>query len=234
MVGILSFLSCSIPKPPDAMKYLSYFFMILLLAACQKEELRIVDGTDEEAFAIDQELKDLMFSVVAHDGSFDDVVDNSSCFSIDFPYRCTYNGHEYPMNNVQDLEPWPVGANLMPVFPVNITFANYLQASVPDEKAFSFLQDRCANGDLFDDIINCVDIVYPVSVSLYNTATSDFETINFLHDKQTFQSMEDLDENVLISINYPVQIILENEVVLTIESNDILKDEILDRIPFCE
>ena len=227
-------MSCCITKIAKAMKYLMYFAFSVILVSCQKEELKIVDGTDEEAFAMDQELKGLMSSVVAHDGSFDDVVDRSSCFSIDFPYQCTYNGHEYPMNSVKDLEPWPDTANLNPIFPIDITFANYIQATVPNQQAFNNLKERCANGDLFDDIIGCVDIVYPISVSLYDPVTSDFETITFLHDKQTFQTIADFEEDLLVSINYPVQIILENEVVLTIQSNDILKNEILDRLPFCE
>lgn len=216
------------------MKYLLGCLLFVFLFSCQKEELKIVDGEDVEAFAIDEQLKGLVVSVVAHDGSFDDVVDNASCFSIDFPYRCTYNGHQYPMNSIGDLEPWKKGDSLIPVFPIQITFANHIQAEVPNYEAFLTLIARCDNGELFNDIIGCVDLVYPVSIALYNPDSSNFETITFNSDKQSFETIVAFDEHVLVSVNYPIQIKLENEVVLTINSNDILKSEILDRIPFCE
>lgn len=216
------------------MKQLILFALCVTLLSCQKEELTIVDGQNEESLALDGQLKELVSSVAAHDGSFDDVVDRSPCFSIDFPYQCTYNGHQYPMNTINDLEPWNKGDVLIPVFPINITFANYIQATVPNYEAFSSLIQRCADGELFNDIIGCVDFVYPFSVALYNPNTSNFQTITLLHDKQTFESVYEIDEDLLVSINYPIQLILENDIVITIESNEVLKNEILNIVPICE
>jgi hypothetical protein len=233
MVGILYF-ELLYKKITVAMKFVLSIMLICFAFACQKEELKIIGGDESEAYAMDQQLKGLVVSVVAHDGSFDDVVDRSSCFSIDFPYTCLYNGHQYPMNNLKDLEPWTKGDMLVPVFPVSITFANHIQAEVPNNEAFINLIERCANGELFDDIIGCVDLVYPISIAVYNSDSSNFETIIFNHDRETFENIIDFDENTLVSMNYPIQIKLENEVVLTIDSNEILKSQILDRIPFCE
>lgn len=216
------------------MKYLSYLLLILILAACQKEELKIVEGQEEESFVRDSQLKNLLVSVVAHDGSFDDVMDKSSCFSIDFPYICSYNGHAYPVDSAEDLAPFDAEDNLVPRFPITITYANHQKETIPDIDTFLKLINRCSNGELYNDAIGCVDIMYPVSVALYYPDSSDFETITFTHDKQTFETIFDFDENIIANINYPIEIKLENDVVLTITSNDILKSQILDIIPFCE
>ena len=216
------------------MKYIVYFMMLVMIAGCQKEELTIVEGEDDEAFTDDRQLKSLLMSVVSHDGSFDDIVDSSSCFSIDFPYTCYYKGYPYPVNSIDDLAVFKNGDELIPKFPVNITFANYLQAEVPDVTAFNQLIDLCANGSLYNDIINCVDIIYPVRISVYDPSNSSFETIIFENDKQTFLSIEDFDVDRIASIQYPIQLRMQNEVVLTINSNDALKTEILSMIPFCE
>ncbi len=233
MVGILYF-ELLYNQTGTPMKYLVYFLLLIGIISCQEEQLLIVEEQPDEALTIDEQLRDLVVSVAAHDGSFDDVVDNSSCFSIDFPYVCTYNGHEYPMNSRQSLEPWNKGDVLIPVFPVTITFANHLKAEVPDAETYKNLIALCASGDLFDEIINCVDLVYPISISTYDKVSSNFETLTLNHDKQTFETIVDFNENILVSVNYPIQIELENEVVLTIYSNDMLKNEILDIVPFCE
>ena len=216
------------------MKYFMYVVMLLVLGACQKEELTVVQAPDEESFIQDAQLKSLIMGVVSHDGSFDDIVDDSSCFSINFPYICYYGGREYEVNSIEDLSNFDEGAILIPKFPITITFADYISAEVPNAKVFDNFKIACANGTLFDESITCVDISYPVDISVYNTVTSNFETISFLHDKQTYQTIEEMDENLIANIQYPIEILLPNDVVLTIESNDVLKSHILSMIPICE
>lgn len=216
------------------MKYMPFLMLLLMLLGCQKEELKIVEGQDEESFINDSALTSLLVAVVSHDATFDDVVDKSSCFSIDFPYVCRYRGHAYPVTGPDDLAPFDAEDDLVPEFPINITFADHSKGVIPDYDTFLKMASRCANGEFYDNIINCVDIVYPVSIALYDPDTSDFRTISFQHDKETFESIVALEENTIATINYPIEIKLENDVVITINSNDILKSEILDILPFCE
>jgi hypothetical protein len=208
--------------------------MLVLLAGCQKEELTVIEGAEDESFSQDMQLKSLLMSVASHDGSYDNVIDESSCFSINFPYTCYYNGQPYQINSIEDLAIFKVGDNLIPKFPIEITFANYIQAEVPNEDAFNGLIDQCMNGLLWNESITCVDIVYPVNISIYDPDNANFETITYIHDKQTFQSIEGFDTSMIASIQFPIQIQLPNNVVLTINSNDVLKTEILDMIPLCE
>jgi len=216
------------------MRYLLYAMLLIVFAGCQKEELTVVQAPDGESFLRDGQLRSLIMSVVSHDGSYDDIIDSSSCFSINFPYTCIYGGKEYLVNSIEDLSVFNEGMNLTPKFPIIITFADYISAEVPNADAFEDFKIACANGTLFNESITCIDINYPVDISIYNTVTSNFETISFLHDKQTFQTIEEMDQSLIANIQYPIEILLPNNVVLTIESNEVLKSEILSMIPICE
>ncbi|GAB5401200.1 MAG: hypothetical protein Aureis2KO_27850 [Aureisphaera sp.] len=216
------------------MKNYVWVFLLLTLVSCQKEEFRVVESQDEQQLSQDDELLNLVKTVATHDGSFDDVVDESSCFSIDFPYNCTANGKEYTVTKAEDLWPFTMYDELIPEFPVNVTFADYFQMEVPTYAALKNLMAQCANGDIYNERITCVDLEYPVEISVFDPSTSNFETITFNHDRDTFTGIELLNEDWIANISYPINIMLENGGAVTIESNDELKFQILAHIPICD
>ena len=216
------------------MKKYVWVLILLSLVSCQKEEFKVTESQDEGLLSQDDELLNLVKTVATHDGSFDDVVDSSTCFSIDFPYICNANGIAYPVNNADDLLPFTMYDELIPDFPVNVTFANYIQLEIPTYTAFKNLIAQCANGELFDERITCVDLDYPVELSVYDPVTTDFNTVTFNHDRDTFMGIEFLNENWIANINYPITIMLENGGLLTINSNEELKYQILAHISICD
>jgi hypothetical protein len=207
--------------------------LLVILAGCQKEEFEIVQDDDQE-IAQDGQLLRMVQTVATHDGSFDDVVDDSSCFSIDFPYICNFNGKLYPVNRASDLLPFSTYDNLVPEFPVNVTLANYLQVEVPNLEAFENLIAQCQNGDLFNDRITCIDLEYPVSLALFDSDSGDFETLVFNHDRDTFTGIGAIEDGWVASLNYPLEVTLESGALITITSNEQLKSEILNIIPLCD
>lgn len=215
-------------------RLISAIAILVVLIGCQKEELKIIESDDEASIMEDIVLKGMILGVVAHDGSVDDVVDNSDCFSIDFPYVCFYNGHPYNVYSVEDLAIFTENDSLRPDFPVNITFANYETIKVPSLNVFTSLINQCADGILFNNIINCVDLIYPVSLSVYDPQTSNFETLVFNEDKETFLAVENFNENTIVTINYPIQITYLDNSVHTISSNEELKKQILILETICE
>ena len=217
------------------MKNILFPMMVFLaLFGCQKEELTIKETTEEESFLQDIALKKTVLAVVSHDGSFDDVVDKSSCFSIDFPYVCSYNGRPYNVNSVGDLAPFTIYDELIPHFPVDITFADHKTMEVSTSEQFYELINQCSNNQLYNEIISCVDLVYPVSIALFNPDNSNFETVLFDHDKFTFETISGYSENIRAAINYPIQVILQDSTLISISSNEQLKEEILYILAICE
>lgn len=213
-------------------------FLIILSAlaflSCQKEELTITQDESETSFLADRQLTGMVKSVASHDGTFDDLVDQSSCFSINFPYQILLNGYVYDVNSINDLMPLTKYDFIVPIYPFNITFGNYQETEVVTQEGFYTLVDQCNNGGLYDERITCVDFTYPLSVSIYNRATSDFETMTFNHDKETFTEIELFETGTLASINYPITLHLEDGTNRVISSNEELKQEIMLLIPVCE
>lgn len=216
------------------MRFALYVIMMLVVVSCQKEELTVIESNEEQSFLRDSELTTMMASVVSHDGSFDDIVDKSSCFSIDFPYTCYYNGQSYLVNSIEDLAPFSETDYLVPEFPVNITFADYSQATVADLGEFNLLKSLCSSGEIYNQTITCLDLLYPVDVAIYNQDNSEFETITFEHDKQTFLSIREFNTETIAKIQYPIEILIHDKDILIVNSNEQLKTIILNMIPLCE
>ncbi len=216
------------------MKKYAVLAMMMLMISCQTEELTVVENQDETESAADAQLLSLVQSVATHDGSYDDVVDGASCFSIDFPYVCQVNGETYTVNSVEDIENFTKYDTLIPVFPVSITYANHVEAILASYEEMEQLAQQCENGDLWNDTITCIDFNYPVSLSLFNPDNSDFQTLTFNHDRDTFLGIQDIETQIIATINYPITVRLENGESITITSNEILRAEILNIIPICE
>lgn len=216
------------------MKKFAFLLIFLLGLSCQKEELTIIDEQEEVSFLEDGQLTNLIKSVASHDGSYDDLVDRSPCFSIDFPYQVIVNGKGYAINSISDLAILNKGDDIMPVFPIEITFANYIEADVPNVEVFQEFIDRCADGSMYNDRITCIDFAYPIDISVFDPVNSDFGIISFEHDKQTFTGVEEMDPLMIASIRFPILLVLDNGTRIQIADNQDLKSSILDLLPGCE
>ncbi len=211
---------------------------LLLLAiaftSCQKESLEVVEKNQEASFFEDVQLVSLIKGVSAHDGSFDDVIDQSSCFSIKIPYEVLLNGESHQINSIEDLQIINATDEVAPLFPFEVSFATYQEATITSFKEFETIISNCANGDLYNERITCVDFVYPFDVGVFDPITNNFETIVFDHDKKTFQSIDSLNSSQLATIKFPIEVITREGQFITIATNEALKREIENVIPLCE
>ena len=215
------------------MKNIFLLTVLLLTLSCQKEELTVVQDQEETSFVADTQLMGLIQSVASHDGTFDDLVDQSSCFSINFPYDIVLNGKQVSISSINDLLIIKPYDEIVPVFPITITTANYIDFDVVSQEVFKDYAFACANGLMYDDRITCLDFNYPVSVSLYNRDETSFETITYNHDKETFEGMEVFDEGIIATINFPVIVKMINGTNVEIQSNTELKSQILEMLNIC-
>lgn len=217
------------------MKGLYMLLFLMLLVGCQEEELTIVEEQQdiESAAALDAQLRGLVQSVASHDGSHDDIVDKSSCFSINFPYQVYFNGEPYQINSISDFAPFGEDDEIIPIFPITITYTDYESMEMTSENQFQAEVDKCNAQELFDDKVTCVDLVYPVRLAIYDADNTNFETVVLDHDRLTFVSLNDIPESVIVSLNYPVELVWENGAVVKLMDNEDLRSEILDAVAIC-
>jgi len=215
------------------MKNIVLLALILMTFSCQKEELTVVQNQEDTSFVADTQLMGLIKSVASHDGTFDDLVDQSSCFSINFPYDIFLNGKQMSISSINDLLIIKPYDEVVPVFPITITTANYIDFDIENQTVFNDYAFSCANGLMYDDRITCLDFNYPVTVSLYDRDETSFETITYNHDKETFEGMDLFEEGVIATINFPVTVKMLDGTNAVIQSNAELKSRILQMLNIC-
>jgi hypothetical protein len=214
--------------------YKLLFFLAFVSISCQKESLVVLENNQEPSFFDDAQLVSLLKGVSAHDGSFDDIIDRSSCFSIKIPYGVVLNGESQQINNIEDLQSINESDEVILLFPIEISFATYQEENISSLQEFENVVRNCANGGLYNDRITCVDFVYPFNVGVFDPATSNFETIVFDHDKKTFQSIDSLNSLYLATIKFPIEVVNAEGQYITIATNESLKRQIQSAISLCE
>jgi hypothetical protein len=207
--------------------------LVFIALACQKEELTVVQDQEETSFLADRQLVGLIQSVSSHDGSFDDLVDQSTCFSINFPYEILLNGEIIEITSINDLLVINPFDDVVPVFPISITTADYIEIDLANQKSFVNYAFSCANGLMYDDRITCLDFNYPISLSIYDQEESTFETIIYNHDKETFEGMDLFEEGTKATINFPVIVKMVDGTTVNIQSTQELKSRILQMLNIC-
>ncbi len=215
------------------MKWIVPLFIALIVVGCQQEEFNETDNPAETSLLEDQELASLVRSVTSHDGSFDDFIDSADCFSIQFPYGLWVNGVQHNMNSPEDFSEIPQGALVQPDFPVTLNMCNYSQVEIPSLEVLYDYVVGCHSGEFFDEVITCVDFQYPIDLSLFDSGTSDFETITLEHDWDVYSTIQSLNPSTLVTIQYPVGLIKSNGDVIEVNTNQELKNQILRIVSLC-
>ncbi len=185
-----------------------FFSSVLLMISCQQEEREVIDPTLDTTISKDSQLAQLMKNVVTHDGSYDNLVDGSNCFSINLPYTIILNStDQITIDHVSDYSQLSQSDTIEIQFPIIITRDNYEEEFVEDISELQSLADGC---ELTDDDIECVDFVYPFRFQTFDPDTNNMNTTEVAHDAQVFEFMNNIDQNTAVSISYPIQLILSN------------------------
>lgn len=204
---------------------------IFLLISCQKEERELIDPSLDETISQDSRLSGLMKNVVTHDGSFDDLIDKGNCYSINVPYFIVLNGEALEINSKDDYNKINESDVIEIQFPIRITTHEYKEEFIETIIALEVLASSCKAED---DDIECIDFVYPFSVSTFNANTNVLSTVEVFHDAQVFEFMNTIDIHTVMSINYPIQLLLHNGEHATAGHNEELLSSILDFVASCD
>ncbi len=181
--------------------------IFLFCQSCQKEEQESSTPSDQEdTITNDSELGILIKNVTLHDGSYDDIVDNGHCFSINFPYSVRLNSELHTINSVDDYNLLFFEDTIELQFPVTITFSDYSVEIITSQERLSLISESCNTND---EDIECIDFIYPFEVSTFDSNKNLIATTAVEHDFMLFEMMNTQDENIM-SIHYPINLLLHN------------------------
>ncbi|MCJ7467205.1 MAG: hypothetical protein MUO53_11010 [Maribacter sp.] len=206
--------------------YISLLMVAFSFTACQKENV-FQPGTDEQqTLAANSATAVLVERTVSNDGSFDNIVDGSSCFDIRFPYHVRVNGTELTMGSRDDLhvieelfDAVDDDENILDIiFPVTITLADYSEITINSIDEIRALAAQCKEGG-DDDDIECIDIVYPVTLFTFDTSLTSTGSFVVESDMEMRRFFAGLGENDLMSIDFPVTLHLYDGSEMAVNSN---------------
>ena len=224
--------------------YLLVFFLFALLSftACQDEATEVANPNEQETIIPNSTLANLMLNTTAHFGAADNILDGSSCFSIDLPVTIIVSDITIVIETEADLEELEDLLDdlnddndfLEFVFPITIIFSDYTELVVENLDQLNNFINECEEDY---DVIECVDFVYPISFSVFNSEFNLIDTVIIENDEALYEfleSLEDDDNALIVSLNYPITLEFANGETLEVTSNEGLAEAIASAEDDCE
>ena len=214
----------------------SFLIISLFLTACRDEESEFIVPSAEQAIESNSVVANLLQNTSMNDGSVDNIIDSASCFNIELPITVTVNGQEIMVNSALDFQ---VIENIVDQFeddddslnieyPINIVFADFREVTINSLAELEDFADECGEDNQEDDDIECIDIVYPISASLFNLSNELINTVSISNDRDLYHFIEDLSENIIVNMEFPITVLLSDstqlEVFNLIDLEDIIED----------
>ena len=222
--------------------YASLLIIGLTFTSCQDEFEKLPeDEAQQEAIAANSTTAKLIENTSSNDGSFDNIVDESSCFNIKFPYAVKVNGFELTINSPADLDTIEEIFDALEededildiIFPVTISLADYAEITINGIEDLRALAQECTEGG-DDDDIECIDFVYPIEMYTFDLNNEETGNVSIEGDKDLRRFFAGLDENDLISIDFPVTLKLYDGTTMVVDSNAELANAIENAKELCD
>ena len=226
---------------------INYLFTCILFAlfaftSCQDEVTEIENPNEQETIVPNSTLANLISRTATNDGAADDFLDNASCFSVELPVTIVVSDitiiieTEADLAELEDLlDDVSVDDALDFIFPITIIYSDYSEIIIDNADQLQTFIDECIETD--NDVIECADFVYPISFSVFNSGFNLVETVLIESDEALYDFLNELEEEdnaLIVSLNFPVTIAYANGAILEVTSNEELADAIEAAEQFCE
>lgn len=223
-----------------AIRYLVFGFILFSFGSCQKEEETIIQD-DTQTFVNNSPIVDLLSRTSQNPTSIDNILDSSSCFSVQLPVTVIVNGQEITVTNEADyqtvqaaIDEFSTDDDLVNfVYPITIQYQNFQTQVLYDSDDLDDALDECGEDDGFDEI-DCIVLVYPITINVYDSNNQLANTVTITSNSNLFNFLANLTNNVYAAINYPISVVNSNGNTVVINSNNELENFIEDSIDDCD
>lgn len=221
------------------------FFLSLFLVtfiSCQNEISQIIEPAQGEALKVNANVTNLVQRTVTKDGSKDNIIDNASCLQVQLPVTVSVNGLEINIDSEEDFEvieaifdEFDDDFDYLEIsFPIEIILSDYSKITINTHDELEALIEDCGGENEMDDDIECLDFVYPISFSMYNSENQLTKTVKIENDEQFYKFIEDMDDNDIVVVNFPISVILYDGTERNIENMDMLENVIEEVKDMCD
>jgi hypothetical protein len=214
-------------KIMKSLSQLSVLLVVLFLTSCQ-EEFEEIGGGEEEQTAIEvgSSTALLIENTSSNDGSFDNIVDGSSCIAVQFPYTVEVAGIQITIDSIADLK---VIEELFDevdddedilefIFPITIILSDFTEVEIENKEALRELAADCIEGG-DDDDIECIDFVYPITLFTFDVQNQQSGSVTVNSDREMRLFFKEKEAGELVSIDYPITLEKKDGTTVEITSN---------------
>jgi hypothetical protein len=206
-------------------KYLSIVTFLFLLS-CQseiEEQDYNAQGTVTKVSPLTSYLQRVAMVKTVHDN----IIDRSTYCTIKLPYTVVVNNVNIAVNTTADYQKVVDNINANNAdndivkidFPVTMVYYNYYEKIIPNEADFNSLIDYWnLHPDLLSKI-NGLNINYPITINIYNSANQVASSESIISDHVFFNFIKNLNESQYISLSYPISIVDYNYQTRSITNN---------------
>lgn len=214
-------------------------FLVLLFTSCQDEVIETNQEDPQETFTASSNIASLLLRTSTNDGSRDNIIDGANCLNIQLPVTVFVNGLEIIIDSEEDFEVIEAifdqldddDDTLEILFPITIILHDYTEIVIQNQNQLEEYISECFDDD---DDIECVDFVYPITYSVFNSNTNSLNTVTINNDREMYRFIESLEPADLVSLNFPVTLIFFNGETLEVYNNEELVSALERAINYCD
>lgn len=223
-------------------RVLYVFLAILLLTSCRKETYELVEAPKEQNLEANSSIATLMQRTSMNDGSNDNILDKANCFNVQLPITVIANGQEIAIDSAADYDLIEVifdasdlDEDILSIqFPITVIRNDFSEVLVNTQTELFDLASTCNGENMDDDDIECIDFVYPITASIFNKTSELTDRATFSNDKQLYDFIEDLDENIVVNVDFPIAVIISDGTTNVINDLVVLETAIEDIKDDCD
>ena len=216
--------------------------LVLLFASCREEEFELIEGPQEEVLEANSRVASLLQRTSTKDGSYDNIIDNANCISVQLPITVVVNGLEINVDSEDDFETIEDifdaldddEDSLEILFPITVILSDYTEIVISSEDELEDLIEDCSGENEPDDDIECADIQYPVTASIFNSNNEVLDVITFTSDRDLYRFIDDLEDDDIVNLDFPITVVLFDGSEVRVNDLDTLEDILDDASDDCD
>lgn len=219
--------------------YIVFAFLFLSIGSCQDEEETIIQD-DTQSFSATSPLADLLERTTQHPTTYDNVIDDCSCFSVQLPVTVTVNSQQINVNTQSDYQ---LVQNVKDAYtndddivhfsyPITVVHDNFQTQVLSNYNEYEQVVDNCYDDNGFGEI-DCISLVYPITMNVYDSNNQLANTVTVTSNSVLYNFLENLTNNVFVAVNYPISAINSNGQTVSLHTNSELENFIENSIDDC-
>lgn len=209
---------------------------ILLFTSCQ-DEIDTENGNRENTNGANSPTANNLERSSQYDGSFDDFLDGISCSSVLLPVTATINDTQITIINEADYslvlsilgEFTNDDDSIEFQFPISVRLSNYTEVTVANETEYEALIDACEVAENeAKDAITCLNVNFPITILTFDVNVEQTGSVVIESEQKLFTYINNLNDDVLFSVNYPITATLSSDTIVEITSDMDLQSRITE------